>query len=977
MADLFVALGYEQPHVNIHKSGRELDLDTEHRLERRRAIAECKATTETIGGGDLNKFVGALDAEEKPDLPLTGYFISLSGFKETAIEQEKNRPKTKLILLNGAEVVDELIKGRILIPKERATDLAGRYVAALKDLELDAYIDLLAHDRGWIWSIHYMRGKQRTHFVLIHADGTPLARAIADEIIAADKDCGGTLHTLICLNPAPVAAPPDDAAIQAAITAYRHYLTEECGYIQLDGLPADTDVGSRRLQLENLFVPLHLDINEELKRQPVGTVLTKYPRLALLAAPGGGKSTLLKRLAVAYIDPLRRKQILDELPDRDWFPLLFRCRELLELARGSFADLLTALSEREPVRQHSIVFRTHIDQALLEGRILLLIDGLDEISDPGDRAAFVSMLRTSVNAYPGTALIVTSREAGFRHVAAHLAATCTSATISPFNGEDIKRLTVAWHREVVGDNEKVRSDAEQLAKTIISNDRIRRLAINPLLLTTLLLVKRWVGSLPTRRAVLYGKAVELLLMTWNTEGHEPIPESEALPQLCYVASAMMLDGIQKVSRPRLAKLLQEAREALPTELGFVEGTVEEFIHRVEDRSSLLMMTGLDVEDGRLVEFFEFRHLTFQEFLTARAMVEGWCPTRSETETLVSLLEPHFEKEEWREVIPLAAALGGKATESLIRSLTESLRQRQHSNKEDHILAQGLGHCLADEVAARPDTIRLAIRAVVSNLNFFTGSSTSADTLATGRYGPILLAEARAIWAEFSDGPVNLQAPLQCAAWGQAITQSQDRAGIIARLVALLGSNDSVDRCEGALGCVRLLRNADIDPAWLGPTREAMPAIIQAAIRLLYSESRGEIIAGDLLVYCLGEGTGDWVPPVKPDVMGRLYELSRTPSMNALNIEATILEQPLMDRNIGVCSSINRRSFNSFALNLNDVESDEWLAVMIIAYYLREPWDDEQLIKRLRDRLEELDNFDVIREMLTKLGYAVPSIAGKS
>jgi hypothetical protein len=32
MADLFVALGYEQPRL-IHKSGRELDLDCELRLE--------------------------------------------------------------------------------------------------------------------------------------------------------------------------------------------------------------------------------------------------------------------------------------------------------------------------------------------------------------------------------------------------------------------------------------------------------------------------------------------------------------------------------------------------------------------------------------------------------------------------------------------------------------------------------------------------------------------------------------------------------------------------------------------------------------------------------------------------------------------------------------------------------------------------------------------------------------------------------
>ncbi|HEX9918852.1 MAG TPA: NACHT domain-containing protein, partial [Pyrinomonadaceae bacterium] len=399
--------------------------------------------------------------------------------------------------------------------------------------------------------------------------------------------------------------PADDPQqVNDALKAYQRYLTEECGYIQLDGLPADGDVGSRRLQLESLFVPLHLDINEQVKRQQVGAVLTDHPRLALLAAPGGGKSTLLKRLAVAYADPSRRERIADDLPERDWFPIFFRCRELRELARGSFAELIEALSAREPVRQHGATFRAHVDRALLDGRVLLLVDGLDEISDPGDRAAFVSTLRTAIQAYPGTALVATSREAGFRHVAAHLAAICTRATLSPFDAADIERLTVAWNREVVGDTEKVRADAEQLARTITANDRIRRLAINPLLLTTLLLVKRWVGSLPTRRAVLYGKAVEVLLMTWNTEGFAPIPEDEALPQLCYVASAMMQEGAQKVSRPRLAELLQEARDAMPTELGFVQGSVESFINRVEDRSSLLMMTGLDVEDGRLVEFFE-------------------------------------------------------------------------------------------------------------------------------------------------------------------------------------------------------------------------------------------------------------------------------------------------------------------------------------------------------------------------------------
>jgi len=123
MADLFVALGYEQPRLNVHKSGRELDLSADHRFESRRAIAECKDTAEPIGGNDVNKFVGALAAESGSKKPVTGYFISLAGFRDTVVEQERQGRRTKIVLLAGSQVIDQLIKGRILIPRDRATEL--------------------------------------------------------------------------------------------------------------------------------------------------------------------------------------------------------------------------------------------------------------------------------------------------------------------------------------------------------------------------------------------------------------------------------------------------------------------------------------------------------------------------------------------------------------------------------------------------------------------------------------------------------------------------------------------------------------------------------------------------------------------------------------------------------------------------------------------------------------------------------------
>jgi len=54
-------------------------------------------------------------------------------------------------------------------------------------------------------------------------------------------------------------------------------------------------------------------------------------------------------------------------------------------------------------------------------------------------------------------------------------------------------------------------------------------------------------------------------------------------------------------------------------------SVGNFIKRVEMRSSLLMVSGHEIEEGTLSPVYEFRHLTFQEYLAARAVVYGHYP----------------------------------------------------------------------------------------------------------------------------------------------------------------------------------------------------------------------------------------------------------------------------------------------------------------------------------------------------------------
>ncbi len=317
--------------------------------------------------------------------------------------------------------------------------------------------------------------------------------------------------------------------------------------------------------------------------------------------------------------------------------------------------------------------------------------------------------------FPQAAMVVTLREAGYRHVAGVIASACEQARLAPFDEGDVRRLCESWHVEVVGNNDKVRSEARQLAATIWGNERIRSLAENPLMLTTLLVVRRCIGELPNRRVELYREAVRVLIRTWNTEGFDPMDLEETLAQLSYVACTMMNEGVQQIGHRRLLKLLQQARGELQAELQFSRISPAEFIERIEYRSSLLMQTGHERIDGELQPVYEFRHLTFQEYLAARGLVEEQYPGRDGGQSLVELLEPHFEDERWREVIPLAAVLAGRKAEPLIKRLTTACegrkRERPYPQPEDvndpRVVL--LRQCLLDEVQVAPPTLRPALR----------------------------------------------------------------------------------------------------------------------------------------------------------------------------------------------------------------------------------------------------------------------------
>jgi hypothetical protein len=557
-----------------------------------------------------------------------------------------------------------------------------------------------------------------------------------------------------------VALPNRDKEHERLLRVYKTFLLKDCGEMTLEGVRADMDMAQRKFNLERLFVPLCVTRSlsqsaaSEPKREalehrsrgeatgatvPFGKVFARHRRLALLALPGGGKSLLLKRLAVAYSDATRRELCADGVPAIDVVPVLIRCREWREHIR---LPILTMLKKMADITGQSelVNFSEALMPRLKRGAVLLLIDGLDEIHIDADRATFVDHVEAFLAQFKQIRLVVTSREAGFSLVAPGLARFCHRYSIAPLETEAIRALCGHWHKLIVGDTPESVIEAQELALQIERSTALSRLADNPLLLTMILVVKHGNGRLPPDRVTLYGRAVEVLLDTWNIKGHAALNLKEAVPQLAYIAFELTKGGKQTATRNELLGILEEARAKVPQIRLYAQDSPDEFLKRVELRSSLLVEGGHQSEGGRAVPFYQFRHLTFQEYLTAVAVVDGHYVGYQPADTLSTPMRPYLTSANWKEVVPMAAVLAGKRAEPLLALLVleaQLARDAPRDNpEEDPYFLESpdavdrLFHCLLEESQAAPETISAALQLIALFARY-----TDKDALITLARGP--------------------------------------------------------------------------------------------------------------------------------------------------------------------------------------------------------------------------------------------------
>lgn len=567
------------------------------------------------------------------------------------------------------------------------------------------------------------------------------------------------------------AAQANLARQNEVIEAYRRFLVRDCGEMSIEGMRADMETAQRKFDLEKLFVPLEVqpfppefalsDPDRDAKAQswerkhgrPVNfsKAFTGAKHMALLALPGGGKTMLLKRLAVAYADPSRRVAGPDDLPDVDLIPVMIRCREWKDVIRRPFPTLLKSIASITG-EQALEGLAEALEGPLAEGRVLLLVDGLDEIHKDADREIFAENLEKFLEKYPNIQMVTTSREAGFELVAPRLARFCAKYKIAPLNDRAIQDLSEHWHRLMSGETPEAKEEAESVTETLITSDPLRRLAENPLMLTMLLVVKHGAGRLPPDRVSLYERAVEVLLDTWNIKGHEALNVREAVPQLACLAFELMKRGVQTATEREILEILEEARAKRPMIGRYAKDSAHEFLKRVELRSSLLLEGGHKVEGGKPVPFYQFRHLTFQEYLAAVAAVEGHTLS-AKPESEVDAIGDDLLSSKWKEIIPMAAVLArGQADELLLKLViaAEGELAAARAKLDDRIVrpdtidpaTNRLTQAMVEEAVFSPAILDRAAPVVTwfsSGRNFLTTGRSSDQwrALSRGIYGPDL------------------------------------------------------------------------------------------------------------------------------------------------------------------------------------------------------------------------------------------------
>ncbi|MBW4694700.1 MAG: NACHT domain-containing protein [Lyngbya sp. HA4199-MV5] len=514
---------------------------------------------------------------------------------------------------------------------------------------------------------------------------------IIDSTIVLEGEAAIAIQTLLTqrLGVTPTAAIPLDALLQQVRSRASTKILNLFSQIQL--------LNKRQLAVDQLYVDVYVlevrnfratipgllegqDAREQFDRFGLGkrgerspglaiAASEDFPRLMVLGKPGSGKSTFLRYLAVSCA----RGEFLS-----DYIPVLLELRDVDEAAFNLFQYLHGEFGLEQEAQT---------EQILKQGRVLLLLDGLDEVPS-SLRQTVQRELRKFAKRYDKNRFILTCRTQTTEYIPEQFQAV----EVADFKPEQVECFALHWFTTMAGTSEQGMALKNQFMEKLRESPQTAELAVTPVLLSLTCWIFDDMKGLPQKRSDLYRDGLDLLLQQWD-EGRGISRDSG-----CDRCHQLTTEERKRLLSYVAVRKFEQAENFVLYEESELCGYIAEHL-QVSIEESQAVLEALSQQHGLLIKraqgIWSFSHLTFQEYLAAK-----WFCDRTDWQNLIEYLWTSH----WHEVFLMTSEMAEFADELLCK-IKQEIDFFLHQDRFQAFLSWVYEDTQAIESAYRPSVVR--------------------------------------------------------------------------------------------------------------------------------------------------------------------------------------------------------------------------------------------------------------------------------